>query len=344
MKKFFIALSVLAALMLGVAPAQALVGMPDDVPGANAVTPFLAAKSLTGLNTVVLFYDVKGTWTGTPTAPNADKFHYTVYDKDSATVFDDDLPGTAWDLVSADAITILGLMSPTAKAALLVDIDGDGTTDHYAGYIYWDADNDDNDTVGQTLFLDLNNGVAAGSNIMMKEAGQALVPLAFRDAMFNQDGTSEDVNMEQFSPNGLNAAVDLQVGLAAPTDAANFLMYPRFYILGSGDATWWMFWNSTDGLPGTLHLDWYDTEEHTASSNITIDDEWEIINVEPLLPTGLWPAATFPKEGFLNLTWATNSAALRGLETFGWSYLQATSGTSTTNNWTVLTNLVRDVD
>jgi hypothetical protein len=297
---------------------------------------------LTGLNTVILFYDVAGGWAGSATQA-ANQFHYTVYDKDSDTVFDDDVTATPHDQISADAITILGLMSPTAKASLLVDIDGDGTTDHYAGYIYWDAINNDNDTVGKFMFLDLNAGQASIANIAMKESGEDLVGDAdFHDAMFNQDATSEDFDMEQFSPNALNAAVDLQAGLAAPTDAANFLMYPRFYILGSGDATWWMFWNSTDGLPGTLHLDWYDTEEHTASSNITIDDEWEVISVEDLLPTGIWPAATYPKEGYLILTWPTNTAALRAMETLGWTYLQAFGASS--EAWVALSEMFRDVN
>ena len=82
MKKFFIALSVLAALLLGVAPSQALVGMPDDVPGADAVIPFICSTDITtgtGLNTLIAFTEVGGVTGVKPAATNTDfNFRYDV--------------------------------------------------------------------------------------------------------------------------------------------------------------------------------------------------------------------------------------------------------------------------
>lgn len=91
MKKFFMALSVLAALMLSVVPSQALIGIPDDTAGTDAVVPILCDISgETGLNTLILFMDV-GQLDGID-------FHYTIYTKRSDTVFDATLDGTAGEI------------------------------------------------------------------------------------------------------------------------------------------------------------------------------------------------------------------------------------------------------
>jgi hypothetical protein len=344
MKKFFIALSVLAALMLSVVPSQALIGMPDDTPGCDAVVPFICDISgTTGLNTLIVFTDV-GLLDGID-------FHYVINTVRSVTVYDDDMNGTAGDIVATDAFTEVAKMAPAIRSQLEVDLDGDGVNDHYAGYIYYE--NSDlvptNSVVGQMYFVDLNNGVAAAANIPMKEyapaAGAGSIPAVFRAQMLDltlTDSFAVPRSVELYSPNALQGAVDLQQGLAAPTNAVTFGIYPRFYIQASGDATWLIFWKSANTIPGTLHVDFYDTEEVNVSSNVPLDDELTIIDVEPYLPIGLFPAATYPKEGWINLEWLTNTVALRNLEMLGWTYQQATSGSGALN-WTVLTPMWRDL-
>jgi len=330
MKKFFIALSVLAALMLSVVPSQALIGMPDDTPGNSAVVPFIAAIPGTGngdLNTLMVFVDV-GLLDGID-------FHYTIYTVESDTVYDDDMEGTRGDIVSTDALTQIGLMAPALKEMLEVDLDGNGTNDHYAGYIYFDSNVVTNSVVGSMYFVDLPNGVAAAANIPMKEYDNTLG--AFQAQM------APGANfVELFSPNALQGAEDLQDGLAAPTDAVSFGIYPRFYIQAAGDATWLLFWKSANVIPGTLHVDFYDNDEVDVSSNIPLIYELDIIDIEPYLPIGLFPAATYPKEGWIDLEWLTNTADLRNLEILGWSYQQATAGVAAAN-WTVLLPMWRDL-
>ncbi len=332
MKKFFIALSVLAALMLSVVPSQALIGMPDDTPGTDAVVPFIADISgTTGLNTLIVFTDVA--------LRDGIDFHYTIYTTRSVTVYDDDMWGTPGDIVATDAFTEIGKMAPALKTMLEVDLDGDGVNDHYAGYIYYDNEvviADFNSVIGQVYFVDLNNGVAAATNIPMKEWHNALATAAYQAQM--TCATFEEL----FSPNALQGAQDLQKGLAAPTNAVSFGLYPRFYIQASGDATWLLFWKSANTIPGVLHLDFYDTNEVNVSSNIPLDDEFTILDLEPYLPLGLFPAATYPKEGWIDIEWLTNTAALRDLEILGWVYQQATSSTGSLN-WTVLFPMARDL-
>jgi len=337
MKKFFIALSVLAALMLSVVPSQALIGMPDDTPGNSAVVPFICdITGTTGLNTLIVFTDV-----GLQDGIN---FHYTIHTTRSVTVFDDDLDGTAGDIVATDAFTEIAKMAPALTSALKVDLSGDGFNDHYAGYITYASNVTSNSVMGQFYFVELANGVAAATNIPMKEydaaiaAGLGVVPAA----LFQAQMASPGGRTEYFSPNAMQAAEDLQAGLLAPTDADTFGIYPRFYIQASGDSTWLMFWKSANTIPGTLHVDFYDTAENNVSSNIPLDDELTILDIEPYLPIGLFPAADYPKEGWIDLEWLTNTDALRNLEILGWSYQQAISGTGALN-WTGLFPMARDL-
>ena len=338
MKKFFIALSVLAALMLSVVPSQALIGMPDDTPGTDAVVPFICDISgATGLNTLIVFTDV-GLLDGID-------FHYTINTVRSKTVYDDDLYGTRGDIVSTDAFSEIAKMAPALRSQLEIDLDGNGVNDHYAGYIYYENTTTKvNSVVGQFYFVDLAAGLSAAANIPMKEFDNAL-PVAFQAQM-----APGAAFVELFSPLAMQGAEDLQAGLLVPTVPTDFGLYPRFFINAQGDATWLMFWMSDNDVLGELHVDFYDNAEHDASSNIPLDDELTIINVEPYLPVSIFPTGTYSKEGWINLEWAVSgapltaaeAAALQNLEILGWTYQRASSA-SASLNWSVLTPMWRDL-
>jgi hypothetical protein len=351
MKKFFIVLSALAALMLCVVPAQALVGVNDDVPGCDAIVPFICDISgSTGLNTLFVFTDVGAGWGGTATAPTG-RLHYTVNTTRSVTVHDGTWNGSTRDVVSSDAFTLLAEMSTASKATLAVDIDGDGTNDHYAGYMY--VQNVDttaavdhmNTTVGQFYLVNLAAGKAAAANIPMKEwattatVGSAIISTAlFTNEMVSQSGT--DADMELFSANALFNAQRLQAGLGTG-NATNFYMYPRIFIV-EGGVNWMMYWLSSNDAfsTGVVHVNVYNADEVALSTNIPLDDEWHIYDAAIHLPAGLWTA--YPHEGWIDMTWATTTAALQTLEAIGWVYQQATGSAS--ESWTVMTPMWRDVD
>jgi len=355
MKKFFIALSVLAALMLSVVPSQALIGVPDvDALGVDAIVPFITELDYTGktgLNTLIIFVDAKGvcTTTGGTTAQPKD-FHYTVYTVRSKTVYDNDLDCTPYDIVSTDGYTILGQMAPDSRSDLEVDLDGDGTNDHYAGYIWFDKSTNvtSNGIGGQFIFVNLAKGVAASSNIPMKEyhADYTLgtQAAAYSTAMLATDQT------ELFSIGAFQAAIDRQDGRidTAPRAATSFGIYPRYYIAASGDETWLLYWQSSNGISGTtarpaFHIDWYDDEENDASSNITINDEFTIIDVEGKIPESLFSASTYKKEGWINLTWTPSATYLdQAREFLGWTFIQAfgTIGSQNTS-WGIINPMWR---
>jgi hypothetical protein len=357
MKKFFIVLSALAALMLCVVPAQALVGSPDDVPGCNAVVPFICDRTLTsGLNTLIVFEDVQGGWTtaGTRTAYAA-TYHYTVNTVESVTVHDANLTGSPRAVISTDAFTILTAASSAARTALEVTIDGGA---YYAGYIYFNnltpaADTTNwNSAVGQFFFVNLAAGMAASANIPMKEIGdlaggvdgEAVIAnnVYLNEMVANPGGATDDANSELFSANALLAAQNLQAGNANPTNATTFYMFPRVFVADATAANWWIFWSSANDLPTatTLHVNVYNETETAISTNFPLDSELEIVDTETYLPAGLWTA--YPYSGYVDMNWATSTAALRAQEFIGWSYLQATGTAS--ESWTVLNAMARDVD
>ena len=75
MKRILICLSVLVFLGFGAVPAQALIGVPDDVPGTDILVPFFYV-SMPGFgndNTLITITEVKGIET---------ELHYTVHNKD----------------------------------------------------------------------------------------------------------------------------------------------------------------------------------------------------------------------------------------------------------------------
>ena len=356
MKKFFIVLSALAALMLCVVPAQALVGSPDDVPGQDAVVPFICDRSLaSGLNTLIVFEDVLGGWDedGASTA-FVGVYHYTVNTVASVTVHDANLTGSPQAVISTDAFTILTGSSSAAKTALEVTIAGG---EYYAGYIYFNnitpaADTTNwNSAIGQFFFVNLAIGKAASANIPMKEralagattTGSVSIPAAFINEMVaNPTGTTDDANAELFSANGLANAVQLQAGGTVAVNATTFYLFPRVFVADAAAANWWLFWSSANDLPTltTIHVNVYNEVEVAISTNIPLDSELEIVDTKTYLPSGLWTA--YPYSGFVDLNWATSTAALQAQEFLGWSYLQATGTAS--ESWTVLFPMGRDVD
>jgi len=355
MKKFFIALSVLAALMLGVAPAQALMGMPDDQPGADAIVPFICSTDLTtgtGLNTLVVFTDVLANEAGLTTTDRSLDFDYDVMTVKSKTVADGRITGTGHEVVSTDAKTLVNEVSDTLLPDLEVTIDG---KTYYAGYLYFESNNvstlttyeanfANNSTIGSFYYVNLAIGQAASANIPMLERNNR-IPAAAQ--VFINTGT----DLEEFSPDALAAAMTLQVDTTA-AGATFFGLYPRFYIPSSGDANWMINWQCTQGTIGTsvnagleeIHINVYRKDEQVRSTTIRWPNEVNILNVEDWLPSALF--ASFPKEGWFDMKWDDTTggdfpdvADINDVSLFAFVY-QVANGASN-EAWTVMNAVPR---
>ncbi|MDZ7698214.1 MAG: hypothetical protein U5R49_15270 [Deltaproteobacteria bacterium] len=333
MKKLLVMISVLAALALGAAPAQALVGMPDDVPGCDVLQPFFLA-SIPGMgntNTLMVFTDVGG---------YGIDFHYDVMTKKSETVYNDELPGTPFDVVSTDAISIIEKMAPTEKVKLEIDLDGDGVNDHYAGYmLFYAISSYSNHVIAQTLLVDLGAGMASAANVPAKEIAPVPVfPQIMSDSIFET---------ELFSANALATAENLQIG-GGQMAASWFALYPRYYILDADGKTYLFIWKSVNGL-GTagsdMHIAFFNDKEDAVSSNLPLPDELNIIDVEKYLPATLH-SGVYPKEGFIliglpDIYDRPASAEFGDWEWLGYTWLKAVG--SAAESWTTLTPMHREV-
>ena len=341
MKKFFIALSVLAALALCVVPSQANMGLPDDVPGCDAVLPFLVGMSAPAINTLVVFTDVRGY--GAPPsapAPNGWCFHYTVNTINSVTVYNDNLCGTNYDVVATDAYSILQLMAPAIRVQLEIDLDGDGINDHWAGYIYFDQTRPiRNQMIGQTLLLNLQQGQAAAANTWFKEISYYAGPPM--TAGF----------IEEWSADSL-ARAEQRENLFAPAPATAFGLYPRYFINDANTGqTCLIIWKSENWLAVPpdravipfLHILFYNAEEKPVSSNLPLPHELNIVCLDPdYLPNTLH-SGVYPKEGWIAIEVPDISGAgfWGDTEWAGYTWTFATGAAS--ESWSYLTQMHRDV-
>ena len=332
MKKFFVALSVLAALTLCVVPAQANLGIPDDVPGHDAIVPFIVAMT-GGLNTLTVFTDVRGYGTNPPDPTPGWCFSYTVNTICSKTVHDDTICGTNYDIVGIDAYSIIQNLSPATLVQLEIDLDMDGVNDHWAGYLNLIQTRPGaNQMIGQTLILALQAGQAAGANTWFKEMiGGALENWSANDLAFAESRVL----------NGVGAT------------AQAFGLYPRYYINDANNAQTCVFiWKSenwgkpclpSDIVPD-LHINFYNDEEKKMSSNLPLPYELNIICLDPwYLPVGLFSG--YPREGWLQIEVpdiaGNGFAGFENMDWAGYTWIWAKGPAS--ESWSYLTQIHRDV-
>ncbi|MBW1944714.1 MAG: hypothetical protein JRJ51_18045, partial [Deltaproteobacteria bacterium] len=142
MKKIFIALSVLAMVGFVAVPAQALVGMPDAVPGTHLIQPFFLVPipGTTGTdNTLMALTEVGG---------YAGNFHWFIMNRYSEEMANGHVDYTPFDVVVLNAETlVINNVSVDNLLRLEVDLDEDPTTgnsrgnEYYMGYIIYENSN-----------------------------------------------------------------------------------------------------------------------------------------------------------------------------------------------------------
>jgi hypothetical protein len=327
MKKLFLALSVVALVAFMAGPSSALVGMPDDVPGTDVILPFfLVSMPNTGKgdNTLVVLTEVSGT---------GGEIHWTVWDKTSVHIINDDIPYTKWDVVPISVYAILADLPDEVAKKLEVDVDGDGVNDHWMGYMTFDnsvraADN----FIAHMYQVDLANGQTAGTTIPAREhAPQATdnawgcVTGQYKAAQNTFFGTEwipmlgwtafpDFTDYEVFTAFALRESENREAWRcvdwgANPEDSfqvpAWFRLLPRFYlhepavsqnlifIWTSGN---WGYWEAP--LPKVIYA--CDEKENCISTQIDIPYELNVINIKTVIPKS-WRAARIG--GWLDITW-----------------------------------------
>jgi len=286
MKQVLRVCSVFAAFMAMVLPAQALIGMPDDVPGYDVLVPFFFV-SMPGHghdNTLIVVTEV---------CRSPVNFLYRIYDAESQIQADGAMGTTQCGVMTTDALTLIHQMSAAGRQALTVDMDGDGVRDHYCGYMIWqngDALTPENQVVATIYQVDLLAGMAAGANIPARE---------FDESGLIIDGNLIDLarRTEYFSDNALYRAEQYiaQAGLIANAQYSRLM--PRYFIQDATGQTYWFIWTSQPG--SWLHVNWFDEAENSLSGSIPLSFELNIVDVAVSLPAGLH--AAYPKGGWANI-------------------------------------------
>ena len=303
MKKFIAVAAMLSVMFFGFGTAQALVGVPDDVPGTDILVPFFYV-SMAGHgneNTLLTITDVEGPG-GLPWGLEVDTIlHMRVYTIDSLRVYDKLITLTPFDVYSDDMLRIImDDMSPAARAALEV-----GT--HYAGYVIFFNNSYLTDHLISNIYqVYLPAGMAAGYNGVSWEFDNAFDP-------GRQLGIFGD---EAFSANALyTGKFLLGTGAPAPTNADWFRLMSRYFVYDDVGESLLMIWLEANlsgiPVPGMLHCYFFNEEEDVLSSNIPLVHELNIVNVRDILPGGLFNG--YPWGGWIDITTPDSTGA-------GWNY------------------------
>lgn len=316
MKKFIAVAAILSVMFFGIGTSQALIGVPDDVPGTDILVPFFYV-SMPGFgteNTLMTITEMKRVVLNPPVNPvNSTNVAGWVQTIDSETVHNFGFWLTRRDVWSNDALSIINTMSPLAQAALEIDTDNDGVNDHWAGYIYffnntWLFNN----LISNCYQVYLAAGMAASFNGVSLEFDFQGDPVRQGNAGTAWQGIFGD---EVFSANALWSGKNLLAGLGVPLVDATFMrLLPRYFVLDDVAESILMIWterffswnwnvlipgNGPIPLPGSIHVNFYDEDENQLSANIPIDHELNVIRVRDILPGGLF--AGYPWGGWIDI-------------------------------------------
>ena len=313
MKKFIAVAAMLSVMFFGFGTAQALIGVPDDVPGTDILIPFfyVSMEGEGNENTLLTVTDVE--------APGGNIFpvfeidtslHMAVYTIDSVCVHNAYPKLTPFDVYSDNMLRIIEEdMSELARTALEIDTHGSPAgKDHYAGYVIffnetWQTDN----LISNVYQVYLPAGMAASYNGVSWEFDRAFNPI-------RQLGIFND---EAFSANALyDGKWLLRLAIPAPTNADWFRLMSRYFIMDDEGESLLMIWleanlsrapawfdptiRSPIPVPGVLHCYFFNEDEDALSSNIPLDHELNIVNVRDILPGGLFNG--YPWGGWIDIT------------------------------------------
>jgi hypothetical protein len=302
-------------MFLGAGTSQALMGVPDAVPGRDVLVPFFIV-SMDGFgneNALIILTEVGGL--DAVTADDTD-VHLTVWNRDSVHVHNEAIEYTAKDVWFTDGLTLINKMSPQARATCEVDLDGNEVNDHYIGYVYFDNPRKANNLIAHAYQVDVGEGIVAGylpSTLeTFQEGHNPMVQGYYSIDNILQDFNLEDV--EAFNANALWAAKCFELGLEPVGSATNLMLYPRFYLHDEFATNFLVVWtdeeaeDTVDGnpeipLPGSVTINFYNEEEKVQSAPVIIDHELNIIDITDIVPDGLYqlPEIDWPHGGWIDL-------------------------------------------
>lgn len=303
--------AMLSVFLLGIGTAQAVVGVPDDVPGSDIVIPIICEGHI-DLGTCVdpstdaVFGSLNTLWAIAETSLGGGDCSIL----DSVCTPDD---GSGIGVVFANVFTRnwrSGHTLDTTQCWSKQDIISDDCQSMIKKMSCDDADTFEKVINGVTYFVGYTTYVQAAACDTTDTTNRLISWVYLTD---NVKGFSTGFNGIEIE-NGIQIADGNGFGQLADTDLNNaseavghtaHTLYPRIAILNSNVDTfnWWIILAARNQLnlggadfSRVLSCSWCNEDEFCVSKDVGIPDEMNIINVGSIIPGGVFSG--FPKFGF----------------------------------------------
>lgn len=347
MKKIFLVLAVMAALIFSVAPSQALNSIDDNVPGVHPFLPFFLVDKAgydtnTGLDTLMVIQEIGG---GATAGKVKGGIHIQVRDKKSVP------KGSKFDTYTPDdvqAYSVRDLIEACVGVDKLPDLEAvlNGVT-YYTGYIdFYNSLETANNLVAFMYLIDLDNGWAAATTAPVFEHAESTYADAQKVSVSAISPGYGPYVLEPFSANGYAwSEYRSRTANTGSGSASSFRLMPRWFLKDANAETFIPVWSSANHVTSTSHLSFtaliYDNAENVRDLPIDLPYEVNWLDVRGLMvsdwqtKTGGWIDIDFPNTVgvFINL-WNDSWLA--------YSY-QTASSSSIGANWSVLHPVHREV-
>ncbi len=316
MKKLIAVAAILSVMFLGAGTSQALMGVPDAVPGRDVLVPFFIV-SMPGFgneNSLIIITEVGGfEATIPPLGEDEYSVHLTVWNRDSEHVYNKWIEYTPFDVWFTDGLTLINGMSDLGRESCEVDLDGDEVNDHYIGYVYFDNKREVNNLISHAYQVSVGEGIVAGyvpPTLENFTSGHHPMVQGYDSNEANPLQDFDLLDVEAFNANALWAAKCRELGLCAADPATNLMLYNRFYLHDELATNFLVVWTDEEldldpdlELPGEITINFYNEEEKVQSAPIIIDHELNIIDITAIVPDGLWtdPVIDWPHGGWIDL-------------------------------------------
>lgn len=357
MKRILAVFAFLAALVFVASPSYALYPVNDDVPGRDVFVPFFLVEIGGGGEDSLLIIQETGRQGGGSYAEN---LKYYFYDIDSNFCGDGPLKISKGGVCAASVYDMIRQLQGGYRENLKYDLDGDGTADHYAGYIQiinntalnsttktYTARSYVNNLVAMMYQIDTEGGFASLVNIPVLEyaidadSSYLRFPASSTDPFTNRFADNEILNAQ-----ALVAAKDLQAGATVADDSSWWRMYPRYYIKDANSKNYLIFWKNdkhiATGQKFQPHFNFWNTNETALSGVLDLKHELNIINLtepsELIIPDGLHTG--YPKAGWIEIEYPDDDG-LYFVSTriwYGYNYQKAFAATAALS-WAGLTEI-----
>ncbi|MCG6881994.1 MAG: hypothetical protein LJE96_22970, partial [Deltaproteobacteria bacterium] len=273
----------------------------DHVPGYDVLVPFflVSIPDRGSLDTLIAL---------TETGESNVQFRLTVFTPNAVHCFDKIISLTKGDVVSFSLSALLENAPQQCLSSIEVDLDHDGVSDHYAGYVTFEnlkKNDPKNQAMGVLYLVNLINGVSAGVNLPSIEIDESL-------SITDSKLVDQNRHTELFSGNAMYRAqqyIALPFQPSTIRDATYFRLLPRYVLIDSTYHNYWLVWADRPINSGIVII--YDEDGNSISGTLPpLSMGLTIVDFKQIVPNvGL---ESTPVAGWADLTLSDVDVQLLG--------------------------------